>query len=49
MKNGDTQIVHLRRVVSHYRVIGDARPGACLISIHGRRATLERVTYLFSG
>jgi hypothetical protein len=28
---------------------GDARPGAYPISIHGRRATSERATYLISG
>jgi hypothetical protein len=47
MKNGDVQIVRLRHHVSHYRVIGDARPGASL-SIHGRRATSERVTYPYA-
>jgi hypothetical protein len=48
MKNGDAQITRLRRRVSHYRVIKDARPDASLISIHGRRAMSERVTYLIS-
>jgi hypothetical protein len=47
-KNGDAQIVHLRRRVSHYRVIGDARLGVSPISIHGRHAMSERVTYLIS-
>jgi hypothetical protein len=47
-KNGETQIVHLRRHVSYYRVIRDARPGASPITIYVRRATSERVTYLIS-
>jgi hypothetical protein len=48
-KNGDTQITSLCCRVSHYRVIGDARPGASSISIYGRRATSGRITYLISG
>jgi hypothetical protein len=48
MKNGDVQIARLCHHVLHYRVIRDTRPGASLISIHGRRATSERVTYLIS-
>jgi hypothetical protein len=48
MKNGDTQITRLHHRVSYYRVIGDVRSGASPISIHGRRAMLEPVTYLIS-
>jgi hypothetical protein len=48
-KNGDTQITSLCCRVSHYRVIGDARPGVSSISIYGRRATSGRITYLISG
>jgi hypothetical protein len=48
-KNGDTQIMRLCHRVSHYRVIGDVRSDTSLISIHGRRATSERITYLISG
>jgi hypothetical protein len=48
-KNEDAQIMHLRSRVSHYRVIKDVRSGASLISIHGRCATLESVTYLIVG
>jgi hypothetical protein len=47
-KNGDMHITHLRRRVSHYRVIGHAWSGTSLISIHGRRVTLECVTYFIS-
>jgi hypothetical protein len=43
-KNGDAQITHLRHHVSHYRIIGDARPDASLISIHWRCAKSERVS-----
>jgi hypothetical protein len=44
-KNGDTQIAHLGCRVSHYKVILDACPGASPISIHWRRAKLERVSH----
>jgi hypothetical protein len=47
-KNGDTQIVCLHRRISHYRVIGDAYPGASSITIYGRYATSECVTYFIS-
>jgi hypothetical protein len=43
MKNEDMRITRLRRRVSHYRVIRDARSGASLISIHWRRVKLERI------
>jgi hypothetical protein len=42
-KNGDAGITHLCCYILHYRVIGDARPGASPISIHGRCTKLERV------
>jgi hypothetical protein len=48
-KNGDVQITCLCHHVSHYRVIRDVRPSVSLISIHGRCATSECVTYLISG
>jgi hypothetical protein len=47
-KNGDAHTTRLRHRISHYRVIRDARPDASPISIHGRRATSERVAYLIS-
>jgi hypothetical protein len=43
-KNGDVQITRLHRCVLHYRVIGDKRPGASLISIHWRRVKSQRVS-----
>jgi hypothetical protein len=49
MKNRDAQIIRLHRRVSHYRVIRDVRSVVSLISIHEKRATSERVTYLISG
>jgi hypothetical protein len=39
------RIVRLHRRVSHYRVIRDVCPCASLISIHWRRAKLERVSH----
>jgi hypothetical protein len=44
-KNRDTQIACLHHHVSRYRVIGDTRPSAFAISIHWRRAKLERVSH----
>jgi hypothetical protein len=44
-----TKIVRLYHRISHYRVIRDVQPGTSPISIHGRRAMSERVTYLISG
>jgi hypothetical protein len=43
------QITRFRRRVLHYRVIRDAQAGASPISIPGRHATSEFVTYLISG
>jgi hypothetical protein len=37
--------MRLRRHVSHYRVIRDAHLGTSPISIHCRRAKLERITH----
>jgi hypothetical protein len=48
-KNGDTQIVRLHHHVLHYKVVGDTRPDASLISIHWRRVNLERVSDLIPG
>jgi hypothetical protein len=45
-KNEDAQIACLRRHVSHYKVIGDARPGASPISIHWRRVKSECISDL---
>jgi hypothetical protein len=42
-KNGDAGIAHLHCHVLHYRVIGDAQPGASPISIRGRCTKLECV------
>jgi hypothetical protein len=44
MKNRDAQIVHLRRHVSRYIVLGDARPGTSPISIHWKRAKSEHIS-----
>jgi hypothetical protein len=44
-KNGDAQIAHLHRRVSHYRVIGDACLSASPISIHWRYTKLEHVSH----
>jgi hypothetical protein len=44
MKNRDAQITRLYRCVSQYRVIGDTRPGASLISIHWRCVKSERIS-----
>jgi hypothetical protein len=41
----EERIVHLRRCVSHYRVIRDARPDAFPISIHWRCVKLEHVSH----
>jgi hypothetical protein len=45
MKNGDVQIMHLHRRVSHYRVVGDARLGASPISIYWTRKLIVRLRF----
>jgi hypothetical protein len=44
-KNEDVQIVRLHCHISYYRLIRDATLGASPISIHWRRASLERVSH----